>query len=563
MNWFIDQPDMLQDELKRLVAIGAKYEIDEEAQSKQQIILNVTFCIEDDKLDFVCKYPSEYPYFPPEITCENFPPGRHLEPTGKSLCTFADKNNKWDISNDTLAGLLENQITEIYKIHKDPEPISEFEDELEGYQPSGQLHAELNSSITVTFDKELLASIGRGYIQIIPIKDGKKDSIRGCLSLIFDNEGKVSIKDETEFSQRFTFKIPIRWCKLSQPLTSVNYEGIYKQVISDFPEMEKDSFVKVGRIEVEIIGVCFEEESNRDHLESNWLFLIKRKWKEKKCLVGKNSIIRSDHLHPNQSLARTPNLIGLDGKTVTIIGLGALGSQVAFQLARAGVKNFNFIDKDYLQIGNLQRWLPGLPYIGLSKVQAVSQIICNGYLGLNARAYNFEIGGTQKLQLDTKKEVLMSEFLRDEIIQKSDLVIDCSAMLNVNQYLSYLCKSSQIDYIWCSATNGAWGGIVGRSPASYTKDVWMKFNDQYGRKTIPEVSFEPSEFVQPKGCFHPTFTGTGFDLDTVSNMASRLAISMLQSNRYGQFDDDVFIVEQFKNGVPITPSWRSYSYKDE
>ena len=67
MNWFIDQPDMLQDELKRLVAIGAKYEIDEEAQSKQQIILNVTFCIEDDKLDFVCKYPSEYPYFPPEI----------------------------------------------------------------------------------------------------------------------------------------------------------------------------------------------------------------------------------------------------------------------------------------------------------------------------------------------------------------------------------------------------------------------------------------------------------------------------------------------------------------
>lgn len=555
---------MLQDELDRLAAIGATFDVDENAKSEGRIVINVKYRIGSDDLDFVCIFPSEYPFFPPEIKSQNFPCGRHLEPSGKSLCTFADKNNKWDISNDTLAGLFENQITEIYKIHKDQTLDSEHEDKFEGYQPSGQLVAEQNSVIVVTSDCESGDQEGRGYIQIHPIKDAKKEAIRGCLSKVMDGEGKLVFQDETTFSNSFGFRLPIRWCKVSGPLTAVDPNGVFQQVISDFPHMEKPSPSSLGKIDVDIIGVCFNEESSRGNVGGNWLFLVRRIWKEKKKtrLSLSLSIIRSDHLHPNQLLARTPNLIGLADKTVTIIGVGALGSQVAFQLARAGVKRFKLIDRDYLQVGNLQRWTLGLPFIGMSKVQAASRLLHSGFVGLIIQALECEIGATHFVHLEDGSEVLLSEYFRNEIIKKSDLVIDCSAMLNVNQYVSQLCKSVQTDFVWCSATNGAWGGIVGRSPGHYAEDVWFKFNDQYGNKEIPEVAAEPSGFVQPKGCFHPTFTGTGFDLDNVSNMTSRMAVSMLQGEVYGLLKDDVYIVDQWAEGNPIAPVWKGFNYQD-
>ncbi|MDP4535579.1 ThiF family adenylyltransferase [Alkalimonas collagenimarina] len=560
MAWFLDQPEMLQGELDRLAALGTKFDIDEDAKARGILVIDVKYCIDDAELQLECSFPPEYPYFPPEIRCKEFPPGRHLEPFGKSLCIFADKNNSWDIAHDTLAGLIKDQVTRIYRIHKNPDEISSFENELEGYQPSGQLLAEENSIIVETSDCEPSASKGRGYIQLSPIKDGTREAIRGCLSQVFDEEGKLVFKDETGYSKRFSFRCPIRWVKLSKPLSAVDPEGIFSQLVAEFPCMNEPTYLKIGKVSVDIIGVCFKEEAARGQFEANWLFLIRRSWKRKGKPYGTISIIRSDHLHPNQLLARTPRLVGLAEATVAIIGLGALGSQVAFQLARAGVKNFYLVDRDHLQVGNLQRWIFGLPFVGMSKVQAVGQMLHQGYTGLSIQAFKLEIGGTPSITLEDGSKVLMTKFLNDEIIRKSDLVIDCTAMLNVNQYLSHLCKSHETDFVWCSATNGAWGGIVGRSPASYADDVWLKFNDEYGNRKIPEISTEPSAFVQPKGCFHPTFTGTGFDLDTISIMAARMAISILQGETYGILEHDVYVVEQWADKEPIAPRWKGFRY---
>ncbi|WP_219622363.1 hypothetical protein, partial [Vibrio parahaemolyticus] len=65
------------------------------------------------------------------------------------------------------------------------------------------------------------------------------------------------------------------------------------------------------------------------------------------------------------------------------------------------------------------------------------------------------------------------------------------------------------------------------------------------------------------GCFHPTFTGTGFDLDTISIMAARMVISMLQTEKYGDFNFDVAVLEQFKDGRPIPTNWKTYSFNNE
>lgn len=563
MVWFQEKPQMLQYELSRLAAIGAQVNVDQNALDADKVVLSVKYKIDNNELEFQCEFPPAYPYFPPEISCRNFPEGRHLEPFGKTLCTFADKNNSWNIAEDTLAGLFENQITEIYRIHKDSSRVSEHEDALEGYQPSGQLVTEPYSVVVLTSDIPQLSGRGTGFIHVNFINrirlfnDSEAEPFSGCLTTAFDSEGMLAFEDKTDYYQRFKTKLPIRWIKLPTPLASVDPSGIFHQVVSVYPDLQTPSYVRLKKTNIDIIAVCFDEESTRGNFEQNWLFLIRRSYKIKKVVREQFTLVKSDYLHPTQLLARTPRLVGLVDKTVTIIGLGALGSQVAFQLARAGVKKLILIDRDHLQLGNLSRWIAGLPYIGMPKVQAVAQVLHSNFIGLQIEVLNCDVGGFSKIPTQNGTVVDIDTFLRDSIVAKSDLVIDCSAMLNVNQYISNLSKSKNTDFIWCSATNGGWGGIVGRSPASFETDVWMQYNLEHSQRSI---ATEPSDFIQPKGCFHPTFTGTGVDLDSISNMASRMAISMLQGEKYGVLDCDVYILNQWIDESPIAPEWEGIKY---
>lgn len=565
MVWFVDKPEILQDELSRLAAIGAQYDVDKHAKVQGELVVRVKYRIDDHDLNFICTYPSGYPFFPPIISSHDFPPGRHLEPFGKTICTFADKNNDWNPAKDTLAGLLETQVTQVYEIHKSPTVISKHEDKFEGYQPSGQLVVEPRSVIVITTNTENFPNRGKGYLQLNFVKgaklfeDSDAECFTGCFKAASDEQGKLVFEDKTEYHTRFHTRHPVRWVKLSNPLSSVDPAGVLRQVINEFPDLELPSFSQLGKVGADIIGVCFEEETSRGNLQSSWLFLVRRQWRKNKRVHTKISIIRSDYLHPDQLYARTPRLLGLANKTVTVIGLGALGSQVAFQLARAGIKKLIIIDKDHLQLGNLSRWIAGLPMVGSTKVQAVTSILHSNFVGMSIKGYEIEIGTNTRFPIQDGSIVGEHEFLQQEIIKKSDLVVDCSAMLNINQYLSDLCNEHATDFVWCSATNGAWGGIVGRSPGAYAHDVWFRFNEEHAEDVI---STEPSGFVQPKGCFHPTFTGAGFDLDNVSNMATRIAVSMLQGDSYGQFENDVYIMEQWADGRPIAPTWRGFNYSN-
>ena len=561
-SWFDMQPELLQDELTRLEKIGAQYNIDEDQRKKGLLVIHVTYTIEGDELHMSCHYPSSYPYFPFEIKCENFPEGRHLEPAGKTLCIFADKHNSWDIKNDSLAGIIENQVREIYFIHKNPDVVSEIEDELEGYQVSGQLRTEENSVIVTVSENPPEGISGQGEILIKEIVKSNH-AIQGCFNLAYDSNGKVSFQDNSNYHKRFSKKLPIRWVKLDKGLKSTNAEQVLEQAISVCPKLKVPAYHSIGKIKVDIMAVCFPEETTRNEVEYNWTFVARRQWKEGRNKRSSTRLIKSDHINPKYLLARTPNLAGMENKKVAIIGLGALGSHVAWQLARAGIKKFNLLDKDYLQVGNLQRWLNALQSIGVDKSVVMANFLCSNYIDVETKAYKFEVGSPYPFTDPTSNKLkTVEEILTNEVLEGVDIAIDCTAMLNVNQYLANICLQKKVDYVWCSATNGAWGGIVGRSPADYARDVWLNFNMDYGNGRIPPIPAEPNDFVQPKGCFHPTFTGTGFDLDTISIMATRMIISMLQADKYGQFDFDVAVLEQFQDGRPIPTNWKTYSYKN-
>jgi len=65
----------------------------------------------------------------------------------------------------------------------------------------------------------------------------------------------------------------------------------------------------------------------------------------------------------------------LRNKQVCIVGCGALGSHLAYALARAGVGHFVLIDFDKLSSDNTRRHLLGMEYLAQYKVQAVKTFI--------------------------------------------------------------------------------------------------------------------------------------------------------------------------------------------
>lgn len=63
----------------------------------------------------------------------------------------------------------------------------------------------------------------------------------------------------------------------------------------------------------------------------------------------------------------------LKESTVTLVGVGGLGSPIAMQLASMGVGHLRLIDYDVIEISNLQRqYLFGVDQIGLPKVEAAT-----------------------------------------------------------------------------------------------------------------------------------------------------------------------------------------------
>ena len=63
---------------------------------------------------------------------------------------------------------------------------------------------------------------------------------------------------------------------------------------------------------------------------------------------------------------------------VLIAGCGSGGSQVALQLAMAGVSKFALLDNDVLEAENVIRHACGLRYVGKRKVDALAEVLPDG-----------------------------------------------------------------------------------------------------------------------------------------------------------------------------------------
>ena len=128
----------------------------------------------------------------------------------------------------------------------------------------------------------------------------------------------------------------------------------------------------------------------------------------------------------------------IEKSKIAVVGLGALGSVVADQLVRAGVKELILIDRDFVEESNLQR-----------------QTLYNEEDLLKTKAD----AAKKRLQKINRKTRIKSfavnlDFKNVFMLDKVDLVIDCTDNLETRFLINEYCKKKKLPWIYGAVAGG-------------------------------------------------------------------------------------------------------------
>lgn len=535
--WFEQYPERLEYELQALRDAGYTPVLDGTKMSAGQAEISVLYPYDGKLHTLTAHFPEFYPYLPLEIYGLTLPPGKHICPTSGLLCLMQDLQSSWK-TTDTLALMLAEKVPAILNAHSDQENPEEAQ---EGTQRSGQ-YPYTQNSVLLTEDWEIPKQTPYGKL-LIGLESGP-EPLRGAILEIQDAQGLIIAKMAPEIAKRYQKRIKGRWLRLDRPPRSAGGGPLEDaiNVVASVKSLKLDSGV-------DVVGLLFPEESAYQTFVENWVFTVRTgSW----IKSGKYGLARSESVSVGTMKARVPTLIPLEHKKVLIIGVGAIGSMIAWQLARSGVGKLNLLDQDFVQTGNLPRWMLGLPAVGQGKAQVMASYLKSSYPLIEVNFHEYRLGSPGVNHMQSLMPLL----------QDADLVIDATAERCISHLLSDLCYEASVPYLWATGTQGSQGGVVGRVVPKKTEGCWTCYQHLIQDGTIISPAKEDIPNIQPKGCFHPTFTGTGFDMDNVSLVASRLAVSTLcrgEENAYPDVDWDVAVLDLWsKDGKPIAPHWTEY-----
>lgn len=588
--WWEAFPGRVEYEYACLDAAGIAYVLDEEAADRGVLQLRVSR-IADATVDVVVTFPDLYPFFRPAVRMADPENSfeHHRQPFSGDLCLLGRDTARWG-AYDTVAWLLTEQLPKAVHLGtlssddiqaadltgEDPqaEPFTEyytcFADEamllvdgawsLPAYVDSGELGVRFNS---------LAPEVSGGTLGAV-------------MNVTADNGEELAALEV--HPARFPYAVPGRWLRLAQPVREDTPEGLWRAVRALRPDLPEGPWHAMpgghgSGWKVQITGLVFPEERAHRQLGDGWMFLvrIRRRGPATQPKPGKRgrhqvptrptvacALVRAGYAGRTDLTGRMPELAGLASRHVLLIGLGALGSVVAEQLARAGVGRLTLVDRDRVEPGNLVRHAADLRHIGWSKAKGVADVALSAGLYCEVESHPVSVGGLrwEAPPADTEEQG-QHEALAD-LVDHADVVLDCSAEKGVQQALAWLCNRWATPLVVASATNGGWGGRIALFLPRRQQGCWSCLELHLADGTIPAAPAAPEEEgVQPVGCAEPTFTGTGFDLAEISLHAVRTAVGLLQKDvdgGYPHLAEPVHVLAlRHQKDRPLPPNWTAHA----
>lgn len=585
--WFEERPGILTRELDALKSVCNKVVIDENLMKKG--VLRVKASLDSELLGIREKldqkyllvsivYPDSYPFFRPQVFANDLKLARHQNTLEKNLCLLGRLTSEWN-SQQTVTGLLKEQLPKLLDKGQVTDPEILKNDPTEQAEPLSEYYATVENG--VLFD-----------LSVIPEEDLKSAEPRLLATL------SVGVGKEKAFPTRFAVVETVinstnEIHAITPPLGEIfatKFKGqLYR--ISEAPPADPsktlpwlsaslkanklalklaDNTVPLGQ-EVTIknvVGLCFEEEKEKGVNGYTCLFHVDAIIKSKPE-KGKNQVVRPFQFYarsldskPQTSNVRAAKLAPLKQKKVSIAGLGALGGFLTIELARSGVGRLVILDNDAVEPATTIRWPLGMPAAGISKVNVLKSFIDFHYPGTKVKSLQWLLGTFQvNSHRDAPVHFHESDIL-DRFFEDSSLVVDATAEFGVHHFLSQEAIKRGVPYISMHASPGAYGGSIMRQ-IPYQTGCWSCFTHMENEGTIPRLNADDANgLVQPPGCGDITFTGAGVDLQQVSLMATRMAISTLcagEANGYPSIDWDIARVNLFdEEGRFLVPDWKTY-----
>jgi len=239
--------------------------------------------------------------------------------------------------------------------------------------------------------------------------------------------------------------------------------------------------------------------------------------------VDINFIPSEDELH-----SRSKGILEVDilkDKHVAIIGLGSFGSQIAIELAKAGVGEFSLFDFDRVEIHNLARHTCVLQDLGRLKTDAISDAITGKNPYATVHRYPIDI--------NDDVETLSS------VIAQCDLVI-CATDNNRSRYtLAEQLHLHNKVCIYGRAITRAEGGDVFISRPDEACYCCLVGNDWFGQQNEEITNEESSRrngtiaaYVSPEDADAMVQVGLSSDIAPICNMMVKLALVELSRGKH-------------------------------
>ena len=200
----------------------------------------------------------------------------------------------------------------------------------------------------------------------------------------------------------------------------------------------------------------------------------------------------------------------IEDKTVTLLGLGSVGSAAAVQLVKAGINNLILIDSGQLKIHNIIRHVCDLSDLGRNKTDAVAEKL----KWINPRV---------QIQKISKDFVEVFNEIEDQINNTQLLIISTDTAGSRN-LANMTAVSMNIPAVFISLWERARTGTITRIVPGITGCRNCVGDGRWGSEMIPGTTDYSSAENERDIYFQP---GLDTDISLVTNLGVKMAISTL------------------------------------
>ena len=221
----------------------------------------------------------------------------------------------------------------------------------------------------------------------------------------------------------------------------------------------------------------------------------------------------------------------LRNKGISLIGCGALGSEIADCLGKAGIGELNFIDNQFMEPNNPIRHLCGLETIGQPKVDAVAMNVFEHnpfiFLAINKSqidVYNFNIN-----QYVKEKEIGISSIADDN----TESFLNEQAVINRKTiFYSRVLRGGKVGRIF---------RVVPGIDACFRCLLQYKLEGSEIFFDVPEDEDYPTILNE---CNNPIRPASAADIKLIASISSRILVDYLQSGNK-DFNHWIYYSESF------------------